>query len=189
MNVRTLCLAILNCGDSTGYEIRKMVSDGHFSHFVDASFGSIYPALKSMEDDGLVTCREEAQAGKPNRKIYSINDEGRKAFLEALTQPAPKDNFKSGFLLLAMCAELIEPHVMKQAIDRQIEFLHAEMASIDADVKQVDMEGAEWVGGYGRACIGMGLQYIEQNRAELERIAGSRLTKGAATAQTLEAAE
>lgn len=177
MNVRTLCLAILNCGDGTGYEIRKLVSDGHFSHFVDASFGSIYPALKAMEDDDLVVSREEYQEGKPNRKVYSITDSGREEFLTALTKPAQKDNFKSEFLLLAMCAELMEPRYVKQAIDRQITYLEEELATIDAEVREVDMIGAEWVANYGRACLGQGLDYIRKNRDQLESLAGTGLQK------------
>ncbi len=175
MNVKTLCLAVLNSGNSTGYEIRKLVSEGHFSHFVDASFGSIYPALKSLGDDGLVTSREEQQIGKPNRKVYSITELGQREFLDALTKPAQKDNFKSEFLLLAMCAELIERDLVAQAIDRQIEYLEDEIASIDAEVREVNMVGADWVADYGRTCLGSGLKYIKENRGDLEKIAGTGL--------------
>ena len=74
MSVRSLCLAILSFGDATGYEIRKESTEGRFSYFDDASFGSIYPALARLESEGLVTVREEPQAGKPARKVYSITD-------------------------------------------------------------------------------------------------------------------
>ncbi len=172
MNVRTLCLAILNAGDSTGYEIRKLVTDGYFSHFVDASYGSIYPALNRLETEGLVTSREELQAGKPARKVYSIADEGREAFVDALSTPARKDNFKSEFLLLAMCAELMKPAHLTRAIDAQIEYLKGELEIIDAAVEETDMLGGDWVANYGRACLQSGLNYITENRSELEALAG-----------------
>ena len=175
MNVRTLCLAVLNSGDATGYEIRKLVSEGHFSHFVDASFGSIYPALKAMSDDLLVVVREVQQDGKPNRKVYSITDLGRTEFLQALGKPAQKDNYKSEFLLLAMCAELMSPSNVKAAIDAQIIFLTEELAQIDSQVREIDLIGADWVANYGRACLGQGLDYIRENRAALEAIAGTGL--------------
>ena len=175
MNVRTLCLAILNCGDATGYEIRKLVSDGHFSHFVDASFGSIYPALNKLETDGMVTSREEKQDGKPNRKVYSIADTGRHEFVVSLSKPAQKDVFKSEFLLLAMCAEMMQPADVTRAIDMQIEYLNTELATIDAQVREVDLAGADWVADYGRTCLSSGLHYITQNRSKLESIAGSAL--------------
>lgn len=177
MNVRTLCLAVLNSGDATGYEIRKLVSEGHFSHFVDASFGSIYPALKAMSDDQLVIVREVQQDGKPNRKVYSITDLGREEFLHALGKPAQKDNFKSEFLLLAMCAELIEPQKVVAAIDAQIKYLNDELAQIDSEVREIDLAGADWVANYGRACLSQGLKYIEENRTALETIAGTGIPK------------
>lgn len=175
MNVRTLCLAILGCGDSTGYEIRKLVTDGHFSHFVDASFGSIYPALTRMEAEGLVNSREEQQEGKPNRKVYSITEAGREEFLIALSKPAQKDIFKSEFLLLAMCAELMRPEHVKRAIDMQIDYLNGELEIIETHMRNVDLKAAEWVGEYGRSCLTTGLNYIKQNREALEAIAGTSL--------------
>ncbi len=52
MSVRSLCLAILSFGDATGYEIRKESTEGRFSYFDDASFGSIYPALRVWNRKG-----------------------------------------------------------------------------------------------------------------------------------------
>ena len=55
MNAKTLILAILNFQESTGYEIRKMSTEGAYSYFVDISYGSIYPTLAKLEADGFVT--------------------------------------------------------------------------------------------------------------------------------------
>ena len=72
MNVRTICLAILYDGEATGYEIRKLSVEGEYSYFIDASFGSIYPALAKLEVDGLVTSRVEMQEGKPAKKVIVV---------------------------------------------------------------------------------------------------------------------
>lgn len=179
MNVRILCLAILGCGDSTGYEIRKHLSDGHFSHFGDASFGSIYPALTRMEGEGLVTSREETQVGKPNRKVYSVTDAGRQHFIEGLSRPHQKDLFKSEFLLLAMCAELMQPGDVCRAIDMQIGYLKSELELIDSAIEEVEFGGADWVADYGRVCLNASLDFITKNRAALEAIAGTGIGKSA----------
>ncbi len=102
MNIRTVCLAILNCQEATGYEIKKLSTEGAFAYFVDASFGSIYPALGRMEKEGLVIGREETQPGKPARKIYSITETGRRAFFEAIGEMPQPDIFRSEFLLVAL---------------------------------------------------------------------------------------
>ena len=36
MNVRTLCLGVLSSGEASGYEIKKEIEEGLFSHFIDA---------------------------------------------------------------------------------------------------------------------------------------------------------
>ena len=72
MNVRTLCLSILYEGEATGYEIRRMSVEGECSYFVEASYGSIYPALSKLEDEGLVSSRVEPQEGKPAKKVVVV---------------------------------------------------------------------------------------------------------------------
>ena len=96
MNVRTLCLAVLFDTEASGYEIRKQ-STG--SYFVEASFGSIYPALAKLEDEGLVTSRIENQEGRPAKKVYSITEAGRSELLDAMFQKLDPDVFRSEFLL------------------------------------------------------------------------------------------
>ena len=61
MDVRTICLGILTRGDATGYEIKKLFEDDGYQHFVEASFGSIYPALNRLTEEGYVSVREESQ--------------------------------------------------------------------------------------------------------------------------------
>jgi PadR family transcriptional regulator AphA len=62
MDVRTICLGILTRGDATGYEIKKLFEDDGYQHFVEASFGSIYPALNRLTEEGLVSVRQAAAA-------------------------------------------------------------------------------------------------------------------------------
>ncbi len=82
MDIRTLCLGILTWGDASGYEIKKIFED-RLSYFYEASYGSIYPALTKLTDDGLVSCRAEAQDKRPDKKVYAITPTGRMAFMDA----------------------------------------------------------------------------------------------------------
>ena len=104
MNVRTICLAILYDEDATGYEIRKMSTEGDYSYFVDASYGAIYPALQKLEADALVTSRVEQQDGKPAKKIYSITQTGRREFINSRFEQLGEDEYRSEFLLFARFA-------------------------------------------------------------------------------------
>ena len=188
MNVRTICLAILFCGDQSGYDIRKASTSGHYGFFVDASFGSIYPALNRMEEEGLVTVRLENQNGKPSRKVYSITEKGREAFVLELLQPHRADIFRSEFLLISIFSHLIGPKAMQTAIDRQIEFYEEELAIINAIEEQDDegnqqpldaitpeiegaMKAGMWARDYGRTCVQASIDYLKEHGVELVEIA------------------
>ena len=188
MNVRSMCLAILFCGDTTGYDIRKASTEGNFSFFVEASFGSIYPALSRLEADGLVTCRHEAQDGKPARKIYSITQAGKRSFIEELMQSHRPDIFRSEFLLIALYAQLIGPDAMRRAIDLQIHYLEQEWALIDGcsneeecgdaakhheQEKMIDPAVARWTQNYGLYCVQASIDYLKENGDALVALAAN----------------
>lgn len=178
MNISTLCLALLSCGDAAGYDIRKATTEGHFSHFLDASYGAIYPALSRMETDGLVTSRTEHTEGKPPRKVYSITGSGREALIESLHRPMRKDVFRSEFLMLTMFAEHLEPAIVTEAIERQLAFLRDDLAQIEEGAAEFDLGTVDWVAGYGRFCIRQQIDYIEGQRASIEAIAGRLIDDG-----------
>lgn len=161
MNVRTLCLSILFEQDASGYEIRKLCTEGECSYFVEASFGSIYPALAKLEDDGLVTSRVEHQAGKPSKKLYSITDAGRATFIEALHEPIAADVYRSPFLLFARFAHLIPKSVVQSRVDAQIARLDADVAELKrlqeaiqaGDQAARDNRNDLWITRYGIICL------------------------------------
>ncbi|WP_018698204.1 PadR family transcriptional regulator [Amorphus coralli] len=170
MNVRTLCLAILQHGDATGYEIKKMSVEGEYSYFVDASFGSIYPALARLEADGLVTVREETQPGKPARKIYSITDAGREALIGELTGQTDPDIFRSPFLLVAMNAELLPREHLVKAIDARLADLQREMELLGS-IASSRSGGTEWIARYGMNCMTASHDFLTAYRDQLECLA------------------
>src|SRR6201992_98686 len=109
MDVRTICLGILSRGDATGYEIKKLFEDDGYQHFVEASFGSIYPALQRLTDEGYVSVRSEAQEKRPDRKVYSITRPGRTALIASLLKPLPEDRHRSPFVFAMLFADLLPP--------------------------------------------------------------------------------
>ena len=114
MNVRTLCLGILSLQEASGYEIKKDVEDGLFCHFIDASFGSIYPALTQLAGEGFVTVREQEQTGKPDKKVYSITEAGRNALAKAISVVPAKDKYRSEFLFQMLLQDLVYSWVTKR---------------------------------------------------------------------------
>lgn len=174
MNARTLCLSILFDCEATGYEIRKLSTEGEYSYFVDVSYGAIYPALAKLADEGLISVRIEAQDGKPSKKVYSINDTGRQEFLDSLLMPISPDSFKSEFLLFAHFAREIPRDLLVQRIDERIATQKEELKNILEIAEKRDDPADCWIVGYGRTCIETGLHYLESNKDALISLAKSR---------------
>jgi DNA-binding PadR family transcriptional regulator len=168
MNVRTLCLGILAFNEASGYEIKKAVEDGMFSHFIEASYGSIYPALTQMLAEGLVSVREVVKEGKPLKKTYSITDAGRKALKKSLHEHPQNDKFKSEFLFQTLFRDQLDPEHLQEVYDGQLAFLHAELATVEECRESAEPgSGHAFVNGYGRAVITAAIEYMEQSRAAL----------------------
>lgn len=167
MDVRTACLGILTRGDVTGYEIKKLFEDGPYQFFVEASFGSIYPALSRLTKEGLVSVRAEAQAKRPDRKVYSITAEGRRAFLTALTGPMPEDRFRSPFLFAMTFAELMPPERRERLFDDHIATAAAKLAELEQACVCAGT-GEAFVCDFGKTMYATMLQYLRQRRSEFQ---------------------
>jgi len=108
MDAQSILLGLLMQKSMTGYEMNKAFSIS-FSFFSGLSYGSIYPALKKMERRGLITMELEIQDGAPNRKVYTITEAGRQAFLEAVKAPPAPERYKAAFLMRLFFFDYLSP--------------------------------------------------------------------------------
>ena len=174
MNTQTLILGILNFEDASGYEIKKQSTDGAFRYFVDISYGTIYPTLSKLEAEGMVFGREEAQSGKPDKKVYSITEKGRLEFIKTLAQPPAPDKFKSEFLLVAMCADLTSEETIRHALDKRIIEMEETIAHIRELRKECEHPATQWITSYGLHVKGADLDFFKTNRDSLLAIAKNK---------------
>ena len=164
MNVRTLCLGILSFREASGYEIKREIEEGLFSHFIDASFGSIYPALTQLNAEGLLTLRSEEQSGRPDKKVYAITEAGRVALAKDINVVPARDKYKSEFLFAMLFQELLPPDAIYQSMIRQLAELKKDLRHI-ADCKAEGMcsnRGSSFVLGQGEAVLGAAAKYLEE---------------------------
>lgn len=167
MDIRTLCLGILTIEDATGYEIKKTFEED-LSHFYEASYGSIYPALTRMTEEGLVTCTEQAQDGRPDKKVYSITPAGRMVFLDALAETPRKDRIRSEFLAMLMFSDLMSTARVSQLIDNRLSELEAKIDGL-SDCRGSTMPNVDrFMRGYGAAIYRAERDYLNENRHLLE---------------------
>ena len=74
--VLELCvLSLLRKQDRYGYEISEYLA-GH----IDIADGTVYPLLRKMKADGLVTTYLQEESGGPPRKYYKLTNLGRETY-------------------------------------------------------------------------------------------------------------
>lgn len=72
---RYALLGILSTGAASGYDIKKMMEQST-DHFWREGDGSIYPILKLLLEEGMVTCEIGNKNSDKPKKIYTITSDG-----------------------------------------------------------------------------------------------------------------
>lgn len=167
MNVRTLCLGVLSFGEASGYEIKKEIEEGMFSHFIEASYGSIYPALTQLAGEGFVTVRAEEQTGKPDKKVYAITESGRRMLAKSISVLPARDKYRSEFLFQMLLQQYIPRDAMIDAMDKQLTDLKADLARIaECKCSGEQPDGARFVADYGEAVLTAAVRALTEKKAE-----------------------
>lgn len=90
LNAGTVSLVLLAILDRTqeplyGYQIAKRIEAALHAESgagTPIKQGTLYPVLRSMEENGLLTSVVEPSVSGPPRKYYSITDTGREVFTQ-----------------------------------------------------------------------------------------------------------
>ena len=98
-------LALLEDGPAHGYELKAGFEERYGEAWPAVNIGQVYSTLQRHERDGYVTVEVVPQAGRPDKKVYHLTEEGRVALREWLEAPASttrlRDQFYLRFLLAA----------------------------------------------------------------------------------------
>lgn len=166
MDVKTLCLGVLcEHGKASGYEIRKLLKgEGAFSHFVDAGYGSIYPALNKLSDEGLVIYEAREQTNRPDKKVYQIMPAGRMALLDALLKAPVPDKLRSPFLFTLYFGDLLPARYVDRLIDERIDWYRGALERVGNCDRSRLSAGASFVQGFGEAVYQAASDYLETNK-------------------------
>lgn len=82
-----------------GYELRKRLT-GLLGAFRAFSYGSLYPALRRMQADGLISEDVDTATGtlkRRARRVYQLTPEGRQRFTELVADTGPQNYTDDGF--------------------------------------------------------------------------------------------
>ena len=172
-------LGLLTIESMSGYDLGQTVR-GSVGFFWNESYGQIYPNLKKLAADGLVTSKKERQKGKPGRHIYSITKKGREHLASWLAVP-PQAEIPRNELLLKLffgaqfSAEISAGYVESMAESEQRSLLFIKSVAVEIAKNQQYPDAPYWKMAvrFGEFELEAHLRWAEETLVELNRLAGN----------------
>lgn len=84
--LRYLALGLLMKGPNHGYQLDQDLAE-KFGMIWKAGQTKLYITLSALEKNGLLRTKLEPQENRPDRKVYHLTDQGRKTFLDWVSEP------------------------------------------------------------------------------------------------------
>ncbi|AEV88296.1 PadR family transcriptional regulator [Actinoplanes sp. SE50] len=130
-----LLLALLSEAPMHPYRMQQVIKERGQDQLVNvAQRNSVYQALDRLVRENLARAGETVrEAGRPERTVYEITDEGRAMLRRWLLEmlPAPAREFPEFPVALAFLA-MLSPAETRELLHRRIEALTERAAGIDA---------------------------------------------------------
>lgn len=169
---------MLSMGLETGYQMKKHV-ESNLGHFWNESYGQIYPILRQLLDEKLVTRRIDARPGKPRRNLYALTSTGWAELAEWLAQPPEPQPLRMELLLKLSFGARAPTSVSmehlrryQETCERGLEFLTGVEDTLCAN-PTIHPDQPYWLMTlrYGKAIRDAERRWCEQTLDHLQRIA------------------
>lgn len=171
MNTRMLCLGVLTMGNASGYDIGKKLEQV-FGNFIDVAASGVYPALRALYEEGLVDYQAVEQDALPNKKVYTITEQGHEAFRAALGELPPRHRIRSQFVLLLFYAELLSGDRLAAVLEeRKTELRHwlrlTENWQVCPEEGTPVSAGRDFIARLGKTMLNTELSFLEAHGDQL----------------------
>jgi DNA-binding PadR family transcriptional regulator len=170
-------LGLLTISPMSGYDLGQTIRES-VGRFWNESYGQIYPNLKKMAGDGLVTSKTERQKGKPDRHIYSITKKGREHLVKWLAVDPQPEIPRNELLLKLFFGAQTTPQVLIGYLERMVVSESAvlkELSRLEHEIAQnqryPDAPYWKMAAHFGRFELEAHVHWAEETVAELNKIA------------------
>lgn len=162
---RYLILGLLAERPMTGYDIKKHVKAA-LSAVMNASYGTLYPALHKLLRDGAVEMQEVPQKGRPAKKVYHITERGRQELDTWLRQPAAADQIRREFLLKLYLAKRMQKQDLLALLAARRFETEALVKLLRAEKEDASDPQQVWVMEYALSLCKAEMDWIRQLEAQ-----------------------
>ncbi len=135
-------LGLLKQQPMHGYQLSRELG-GSLGGFWRVSYGSLYPTLRRLERDGLVSPVQGENTGGRRKTVFGITEPGERAFLELL-QETPNDSSTEDtrFRVRLAFFRYLPPETRIRLLERRRGYLTERLDTID-DSLRTTREGAD----------------------------------------------
>lgn len=161
--LRHCILGLLAQKPMSGYDIRRVMEKLGWL-IGSPSYGSLYPALHALYDEGLVTVDVLAQAGKPDRKLYWPTEAGRRSLQDWVNQSGPADVTLKAFVMHLLLADSFSADGLIAYLLQRREQILAQQVALEASWSEADEQvgwGKSLALDYGRALASAELNWLD----------------------------
>ncbi len=115
MALKYALLSCLHESPATGYELTQTLKE-RMGDVWSSSHQQTYRELSRLLDEQCVTVEDVPQTGKPDRKVYSLTDQGRHDLAEWVNAPSSRPKVRDPLLLKMFAGELWEDANLREEI-------------------------------------------------------------------------
>ena len=165
----------------SGYDIKKLIETS-ISNFWSESYGQIYPMLKQLVAEKLLTRTVKKQDGKPDRHVYALTAAGRRELQDWLVEAPLRSVARNELLLKLFFGEEVPAEASLLHLDG-FRALHTELVAryqaIESRIKTEHGDNPNapfWLitVRYGRAESEALLRWCDESAATLKSLSRKR---------------
>ncbi|MGW1510054.1 PadR family transcriptional regulator [Streptomyces sp. NPDC002394] len=200
MSLKHAVLAALLEGEASGYDLAK-IFDVSVANFWAATPQQLYRELERLAEAGLITARVVEQERRPNKRMFSLTEPGRKDLIACTTTPPRPSAVRDELMVQVQACDEGDTAAVRAFVAQRMETARAKLARYDR-LRERMLDGrdedtylgeVERVGPYltlmrGRFFEEENLRWGERVLAVLDRRAAARNAAPEAAHRTPEAA-
>ncbi|KDN75922.1 PadR family transcriptional regulator [Streptomyces olindensis] len=166
MALRNAVMAALLEGEASGYDLAKAF-DATVANFWMSTPQQLYRELERMEAEGLVTARVVEQERRPNKRLFSLTEAGRRAVRAYTAEPLGKPAvIRDELMVKVQCLDAGDMDAVRTAIAERMEWATAKLARyerlrqrlLDGRSEEAYFAEAERIGPYLTLLRGMSFE-------------------------------
>ncbi len=166
MSHRYLILGLLAEQPMTGYDIKKRVKAA-LSAVTNASYGTLYPTLHKLLEEGAVEVQEVPQVSRPSKKVYRLTKAGRHELELWLTQPAAADQIRREFLLKLYLAKDLPAQTLREMLATRRGEAETMLTALRDEMKGISNPRQAWVMDYALSLCKAEIDWLAQVEGQI----------------------